>query len=424
MTVRFQTTGLPHNLEQAPFAIEQFMYSRSHQDTSSPAMLSDIELARAAARWGKFTSGLSGDDKRLLDRVARGDSVKAVCFELSLGYEAMQKRMTRWQQSLGLKSTTVLLHLWATVRGFGRRADDPTLIRYAELLRHTLGYDAPTALPPADVMATSTLRAFTPVKSAAVVAREQAEQNTLALLSPVLWRVCQQVVREGAYDHSRAVGLPALHEWFRQLAGLARDSDCGERLGGILIDVEQRLSTQASLIGDDFALLLAAHDLQSPHLDMSSPSRLPAGVRSLKRHGERRSFATTFWRKAALAASESGADHLISLWHEPAREQLLDPVHATAAAIVFFRARTPAVRAAVSPVLNRIISTRQQWVTTHRVDPLQILHRQACFECGMSVVELATSAHRGDPVLTAEQLLPPVKRLSGYVAPVLTTALA
>ncbi|MCZ2136245.1 MAG: hypothetical protein LC098_12610 [Burkholderiales bacterium] len=166
------------------------------------------------------------------------------------------------------------------------------------------------------------------------------------------------------------------------------------------------------MIDEDFALLRAADELKSCHLDACPPVRPYDGT-----NGAPPAFADTFWRRFARAAAEPAADQLISLWREASREQLDDPAYGLSAAIVFYRARTPALRAAVSPVLNRVLSTRQHWVTTHRIDPLAVLHHQAGFECGLRAQSTSVPTQWRCPVLTAEQLLPAVKVLARCAAP-------
>lgn len=405
------------------------MLMHVNDSVGQQARLTDAELARAAARWGKFTSALSADDKRVLDRVAAGESLKAVCFELSLGYEAVQKRMTRLQQALDLKSTSVMLHVWATVRGFGTRGDDPTLLRYADMLRRTLGYDAPTRLPPAeatsdDVDFPAGTRGFVLVKSAPVAAREQAERDTLALMSPAVWRICQRYARDRCYDHSQAAGLPALHEWFCQQINPAPGCSGSDRLALILTVFSQQSASRRELLDDDFTLLSAAQRLCATHLDIPPSAALVTSAAASNWTGVSQASDRTFWRDLSGAAYARDEDQLASLWERPTPEQLLDPGYGLAAAVTFFRARTPALRAAVSPALNRLLSARQQWAVVRRIDPLQLLHRHACFECGMSMVETAPATDWACPVLTAEQLLPRVKQLFAYASAGSVNALA
>ncbi len=392
----------------------------SHRDVLPPSFVpADADLARAAARWGKFTARLSDTDKRVLDLVVAGESLKAVCFELSLTYDAVQKRMKRWQLALGVKSTPLVLHVWATVHGFGRRPDDPTLLRYADMMRQALGYDAPMRLPPAEpdidgLAFGNGTRTLAPVKSAAVAAREQAEQNTFSLMSPALWRICLHLARDGAYDQSQANGLPALHEWCRHLADPSHDGAGRERLAAILADFSTQPASRRQLLGDEYALLSAAQALDARHFDFPKHMRLTVDAHPSRAAGTPRTCSDPFWRQFSLAASREDAAHLMALWQHADREHLLQPAYGFAAAITFFHARTAALRAAVSPMLNRVLSSRRQWVMARQIDPMQTLHRQACFECGMSVVASAPAPMSGFPVLTAEQLLPCTKQFIAH----------
>lgn len=356
----------------------------------------------------------------MLDRVAAGDSLKSVCFDLNLGYEAAQKRICRWQQALGLKSTSVLLHVWATMRGFGTRPDDPTLLRYADLLRNTLGYAAPTRLPPAATVAIpANLSArHCPTPSASTVVRTAAEANTLALLSPALWRVALTQIRDGTYDETTCIGLPALHEWFLYLVGQRQSEASQRRLAAILSGWGQQDAGRHAMLTTDFQAVRAAHDLPSYHLLV--PPRLGMMAQSQAESNRRvwlpKTGVSPFWRSFNEAAATTESSRLQAIWQSVPADHLLDPVVGLAAAVTFLWAKHSPVRAQVSPLINQMISTRCSLVLEHQVNPLQVLRRQACFDCGMSTVEHPdrNTEVASYPVLTAEQLLPQVKSLGVY----------
>ena len=56
-------------------------------DTTSEIALTDEQLQRAAARWGKFFSSLDQEDCDVLDRYAIGEKLKSICFELNVQYD-------------------------------------------------------------------------------------------------------------------------------------------------------------------------------------------------------------------------------------------------------------------------------------------------------------------------------------------------
>jgi len=386
------------------------------QRASAAIKLDEASLARAATRWGAFFASLEDDECELLDRFALGDNLKAICFELGLSYDAIRKRLARRQDALGLPSTATFLHFWLTVRGLGRAASDPTMLRYAESLRASLGYTPPMVLPAPDKSQLTlqlSSRAWRPARSATARERAEAEAITTSVLSTPVWHATL-VATMGTDPFAATVpDVMAQHEVFQRLVLPERAHGVPE----LLHDRIARLlnSATASWLGP----MLALGVTRSPLL--SAPTALPwpppgtapdpvAGCDGAFEAAADSRFARAF------CASVAGAriPDIQALLRTVDEAVTYGPLTGFALSLSFFHATSPVLRSMISPVLNRIISDRVHLCESLGVHPALFSRTTAMLECGVSASHEDYQLLSGEklPALAAEQLLKEVRSIS------------
>jgi hypothetical protein len=92
-------------------------------------------FVNAMKAWSKFFISLTERDKKMIDGVMSGRCRKRVCTESNVPYGTFQRKLKRWEERLGLRTSEQFLMVWR----FMRRAetidttmqDEPTLIRIA-----------------------------------------------------------------------------------------------------------------------------------------------------------------------------------------------------------------------------------------------------------------------------------------------------
>jgi len=383
--------------------------------SSSATYLDDVTLARAAARWGAFFASIDDDEVQLLDRFALGDNLKSICFELGLSYDAIRKRLVRRQDALGLPSTATFLHFWMTVRGLGRTAADPTMLRYAELLRASLGYAPSMVLPSPETSAMALQlrsRAWRPAPSAAARDRADAEAMTIALLSPAAWHAVLLVATSGCWQGDQWPHVNGQHELFQRLLSATSGVELSDKL---IASLDRALDLDNT---PWLRSMLAFGAIESPLLVPASP--LPWSGDHAKAPSVFADGAFDSARDFRFAAELS---LLLEQGNTAAIQRLLctvddsidyGPLTGFAVALAFFRSNSPGLRAMLSPLLNRLISCRAHLAETLGVHPTRLLDSVALIDCGVSAPAERYLLPGGDRLmaLAAEQLLPEVRGLT------------
>ena len=382
---------------------------------ASATYLDDVTLARAAARWGAFFASIDDDECQLLDRFALGDNLKSICFELGLSYDAIRKRLVRRQDALGLPSTATFLHFWMTVRGLGRTAADPTMLRYAELLRASLGYSPSMVLPSPETSAMALQlrsRAWRPAPSAAARDRADAEAMTISLLSPAAWHAVLLVATSGSWQADKWPHVNGQHELFQRLALVTSGAELSDKLVASLdraLDLGNVpwLRPMLAFGAVESPLLVSAPPLPWPRDRAKAPPVFSDGAFDSTRDFRFASELSVLLEQGNTAAVQ----RLLC-----AVDDSIDygPLTGFSVALTFFQSNSPGLRAMISPLLNRLISCRAHLAETLGVHPTRLLDSIALTDCGVSAPAERYLLPGGDRLLAlaAEQLLPEVRGLS------------
>lgn len=384
---------------------------------TSAIKLDEVSLARAAARWGAFFASLEEDECELLDRFALGDNLKSVCFELGLSYDAIRKRLIRRQDALGLPSTATFLHFWMTVRGLGRTAADPTMLRYAELLRASLGYAPSMVLPspdPSPVTLHLQTRRWRPTPSATSRERSDAELLTLSLLSTSTWHAVLVVATNESRSDQPPPHVMVQHELFQRVVFTHSPRPLSRQLSDAvthLLDAGSGSWTHAilSLGTTQSSLLTPATDLpwHCPAGGLTLPDATCDGAFDSYRDFK---FASEF----CAALSQNQTADLQRHLSQVDDGIVYGPLTGLALSVAFFRSTSPGLRATISPVLNRVISCRAHLAESISIHPIRLVESVALIECGVSVSHdrYLLSGDEKLVALAAEQLLQEVRNLS------------
>lgn len=177
--------------------------------------LDRVGRERALRRWAAFLDELDPAKIAQLDALAAGGALKAVAAEHGLSYEALHKRLHRWRQRLGLRSTADLLYLWTQSRDEAVAPHLPTLLRCLrdgsidESQEDQVGRMSPAAFP------AHVLTRFAPPRKDSS-RRAFRRRTALALLSPIPWSVLLEIGVGEAEAFARPAVLAA-HETFLTL---------------------------------------------------------------------------------------------------------------------------------------------------------------------------------------------------------------
>jgi len=398
---------------------------------ATSAIPDDSTLARAAARWGSFYASLDDDECELLDRFALGENLKAVCFELGLNYDTIRKRLIRRQDALGLPSTATFLHFWMTVRNLGRGASDPTMLRYAELLRASLGYAPSLVLPPPQDSAMVTrLRSlfWRPGVNANSRERADAEALTLALLSPVAWHAVLRVAPRGTWDCDALPAIPAQHELFRAIVGVAPAPSASalRHVKATYADTYAARNTRDMLRAPWLAPLLSMQALHSALVATANLGAPREGVWHAPAPLEEEAFAAgddyRYWQQLSDALGSGDRLRVQQVVATINERHQFGPLTGLALAVSFFNTCSPPLRAMLSPTINRLVSTRLHLAESLQIHPVRLLAHIAQLECGLAAGGdgYLLLADERLAALSVEQLLPEVRQLAsqgGTTAP-------
>lgn len=392
-----------------------------------PLELDEVTLRRAAARWGAFFASIDDAECELLDRFALGSNLKSVCFELGLSYDMIRKRLVRRQNALGLPSTATFLHFWMTVRGLGQTDSDPTMLRYAELLRASLGY-APSMVLPAPETTPATLRlqarVWRPAASMMIRDRADAEAMTMAVLSPVAWHALLVVSDANARtrESTHQVSITAQHELFRSVVLPERSGALGHRLRELIDQAlcAEEVSTNAKATltrAPWLRMMLFSGTVSSTLISAAPPTPWTVHRPALATVEDATAFSPSVDYEFACDFLEATARGSV-----PEMQQLLGrvddnnrfgPLTGFVLTFAFFRSTSPRLRAITSPVINRMISSRVHLAQSLSIHPTRLLASIAMQDSGMSDSPVRHQLIRDERLaaLSAEQLLPEVRAL-------------
>ena len=393
-----------------------------------PTELDEATLGRAAARWGAFFASIDDAECELLDRFALGGNLKSVCFELGLSYDMIRKRLVRRQHALGLPSTATFLHFWMTVRGLGQTDSDPTMLRYAELLRASLGYAPSMVLPvPETTPATLRLQArvWRPAASMVMRDRADAEAMTMAVLSPVAWHALLVVSNANARTRESAhpVSITAQHELFRIVVLPQRSGALGNRLRELIDQAlcadEALTSAKAAVISTPWLrMMLFSATISSAVLSAAPPTPWTVHRPALATVEDATAFSPSLDYQFACnfleATGRGSVPEMQRLLGSVDDDNRFGPLTGFVLALAFFRASSPRLRAVTSPVINRMISSRVHLAQSLSIHPTRLLAALAMQDSGMSdsPVRHQLICDERLAALSAEQLLPEVRDLS------------
>lgn len=392
-----------------------------------PQELDEATLRRAAARWGAFFASIDDAECELLDRFALGSNLKSVCFELGLSYDMIRKRLVRRQNALGLPSTATFLHFWMTVRGLGQTDSDPTMLRYAELLRALLGY-APSMVLPAPETTPAMLRlqarVWRPAASMVMRDRADAEAMTMAVLSPVAWHALLVVSDANARTREIAhqLSITAQHELFRSVVLPERSGELGHRLRELIDQAlradEVSANAKAALTRAPWLrMMLFSGTVSSTVISAAPPMHWTVHRPAQATVEDATAFSPSVDYDFACdfleATSRGSIPEMQQLLGSVDDNNRFGPLTGFVLAFAFFRSTSPRLRAITSPLINGMISSRVHLARSLNIHPTRLLASIAMQDSGMSDSPVRHQLIRDERLaaLSAEQLLPEVRNL-------------
>lgn len=265
-------------------------------------------MLRATNHWDHFFSSLTREDITVLDRAAAGHKMKAVCRDLDVNYDTLQKRFRRWQDDLKLTSLNSLLIVWWTVRAKERPvdADHPAILRLAtEVATETARRLKQPALD-VEIPAAQRVRQLPAEIFAKSVQRRRGTPVTLTqcVLSPALWHALLSIAQELGALALRRAHICAQHRLF--LATIAPDQPIAagdqpiNKLLAWLKDTDRATSMMSTGRGTPVALPLVVAARRAGALDAFGFS----GAECALAHAAL-SAADDIWQQVAAASATS-----------------------------------------------------------------------------------------------------------------------